>query len=491
MSTTKTPDISHPKLFVSYSWSNYKHKEWVLRLCTELREKGVDAIFDEWDLKEGHDAKAFMEKMVTDEEIKKVILVIDGQYGEKADKRIGGVGTETQIITTEIYEKVDQNKFVAVIADSEGKENIPAFYKNRIHIDLSDEELYGENFEQLLRWVYDKPRHIKPDIGKKPAFLEEENQITLSTSSVSRRSLEAFKNSRPYAEGTLDEYFELFSNNLDRFRLAPSNGVTDFDQQVLDSIEQFIPSRNELIKVFGVIAQYDKTTTSAPVIHKFFESLIKYTNRPEGVNSHHTWDYDNFKLIVHESFLLCIAIFLKHERFELVEYLLKKRYYFRKGEDDSESKMESFAVFGNRLNSLKHRNTRLDLRRLSLHADTLKNRCTDSGISFNDIMQADFLLYLAGKIQTIKDNNYHAWWPETLVYKAFYGGVFEIFLRSESTEYFNRLARTLDIKEKEDLEPFVEGIKTGKIHTPEWGFGGFDRIEPLVLMNYEHLCSRA
>ncbi len=330
--------------------------------------------------------------------------------------------------------------------------------------------------------------------------IEEESQITLGTSCEFRRLLEAFKNSQPNAEDTLDEYFELFSNNLNRFRLAPSNGVTDFDEQVLDSIELFIPGRKELIKVFGLIVQYDKTTTTnAPrIIHKFFESLIKYTIRPEGPISDDEWEwkwewkweweYENFKFIVHESFLLCIAIFLKHEKFELVGYLLNERYDFGKGEDDSQSKMESFAVFGNYLDSLEHRNTRLDLNRLSLHADILKNRCTNSRISFKDMMQADFLLWLAGVIQEIKDNNYQFWWPDTLVYKARHGGVFEVFRCSESTKYFKRLARTLDIKGKEDLDSFVERIKTGEIDLPKWGCY---RIDPLKLMNYERLCSRA
>ena len=328
--------------------------------------------------------------------------------------------------------------------------------------------------------------------------IEEESQITLGTSCEFRRLLEAFKNSQPNAEDTLDEYFELFSNNLDRFRLTPSNGVTDFDQQVLDSIELFIPGRKELIKVFSVIAQCDKTTTTttnAPrIIHKFFESLIKYTIRlegtirPEEIISDYEWEYDNFKFIVHESFLLCIAIFLKYEKFKFVEHLLNERYDIKKGEDDSQSKMESFSVFGNHLESLVHRNAPPHLNKPSFHAKTLKNRCTNSRISFKDMMQADFLLWLAGVIQEIKDNNYQFWWPDTLVYKARHGGVFEVFRCSESTKYFKRLARTLDIKGKEDLDSFVERIKTGEIDPPKWGCY---RIDPLKLMNYERLCSRA
>ena len=54
-------------------------------LVLSFEKMGVDVILDKWDLKEGNDANAFMEKMVSDEEIKKVILVIDEQYSDKAN----------------------------------------------------------------------------------------------------------------------------------------------------------------------------------------------------------------------------------------------------------------------------------------------------------------------------------------------------------------------------------------------------------------------
>jgi hypothetical protein len=105
-----------PKLFISYSWSNPSHEQWVLDLASELRESGADVILDKWDLKEGYDAVAFMEKMVTDPQIKKVVIVSDESYAAKADGRAGGVGTETQIISKEVYENQEQDKFVAVVA---------------------------------------------------------------------------------------------------------------------------------------------------------------------------------------------------------------------------------------------------------------------------------------------------------------------------------------------------------------------------------------
>ena len=120
-----------PKVFISYSWSSSEHEEWVLNFAIALRENGVDVILDKWDLKEGHDAIAFMEKMVTDSDVKKVIMVCDKEYAEKADKRTGGVGTEAQILSPKIYKKVDQDKFVAVIAecDERGEPYVPTYYQ--------------------------------------------------------------------------------------------------------------------------------------------------------------------------------------------------------------------------------------------------------------------------------------------------------------------------------------------------------------------------
>jgi hypothetical protein len=164
--------MENPKAFISYCWSSPEHETWVIQLATQLVENGIDVILDKWDLREGHDANAFMEKMVTDPQIKKVIMILDRAYAERADKRMGGVGTETQIISAEVYNKADQDKFVAVIAekDQEGRPFLPTYYKSRIYIDLSDQDSFAVNFEKLVRWAHDKPLHVKPTMGKPLRF---------------------------------------------------------------------------------------------------------------------------------------------------------------------------------------------------------------------------------------------------------------------------------------------------------------------------------
>lgn len=229
----------NPKAFISYSWTSSDHQQWVLDLATQLRENGVDVILDKWDLKEGNDAIAFMEKMVTDSEIKKVIVVLDSGYAKKADQREGGVGTESQIISPEVYAKTEQEKFVGVISelDADGKPYLPTFYKSRIYIDLSGSDVYAQNFDQLLRWIYDKPAFPKPSLGTAPGFLNE-STVLLPTRSRARRTIDLLKAGSEGADGALDEYFSTLADSLENLRINRDSAET-FDDAVLASINSF------------------------------------------------------------------------------------------------------------------------------------------------------------------------------------------------------------------------------------------------------------
>lgn len=109
--------VSDQKLFISYRWTTPDHVDWVLNLATALRGDGIDVKLDQWDLKPGHDALKFMEEMVTDEAITKVLIVSDRSYAERANQRQGGVGIEAQIISKKVYESTKQEKFAAIVLE--------------------------------------------------------------------------------------------------------------------------------------------------------------------------------------------------------------------------------------------------------------------------------------------------------------------------------------------------------------------------------------
>ncbi|MDA8405088.1 MAG: TIR domain-containing protein [Desulfobacteraceae bacterium] len=477
--------MENSKLFISYSWSSPTHEQWVIDLATELTESGVHVILDKWDLKEGHDAVAFMEKMVTDSEISKVAIICDKVYASKADGRSGGVGTETQIISKEVYDNQEQGKFVAIISekDENGKAYLPTYYKSRIYIDLSEPDNYVENFEKLLRWIYDKPLYTRPELGKRPSFLDESKGISLGTTATFKRAVSAIKENRPFASGALDEYLTTFITNLEKFRIAEREG--EFDDLVIDNIEKFIPYRNEAISLFTSLAQYSPTDETVLKVHRFFEALIPYMNRPENVNSWSKWDFDNFKFIIHELFLYFAAIFIKHEKFEQVNLALTQQYYVAGRSDYGRDTMVGYYVFQEYLRSFEHRNNRLKLNRLSLHADLLEQRSKSSGIEFRYLMQADFVLFMRAEIHQA---DFSRWFPDTLLYIRRFHSAFEVFARCSSKSYFDKAKCILGIDKPSDLNELMEAYKTDRQRLPRWQFESFS---PSVLLGFEQLATSA
>lgn len=475
-------EIVAPKLFISYSWSTPEHEQWVLDLATELVESGVDVKLDKWDLREGHDSVAFMEQMVTDSTIKKVLIVSDRVYAEKADGRNGGVGVETQIISRKIYENQSQDKFVAILPcrDENGKAYLPTYYNSRIYIDLSDADRYSGEFEKLLRWIFDKPLFVKPDIGKRPSFLESNDSVSLGTATSFKRASDAIRNGKSHADGALDEYLTVFTENLERFRIESSSSI-EFDDKVVENISELNEAKNELLGLVLIASQYHMSEGSIHRIHRFFERLIDYTDAPRTVGSYRSVDFDNYRFLLHEIFLGVIAILCKHEKFLEINLLLETPYYSSNRSHRYGGAVGTFRIFLNSIESLDYRNKRLGLGKASLRAEMIKDRSKHSCIDFTSIMQADFILYLRAEFQ--KDG----WWPITLVYAGHQYSPFELFARSSSKKYFDRMKVILSVSDKRDIDAFIDDVDKGGRRIPS---SGWDRFSPKNLMGYDDLCTR-
>jgi len=474
-------DTRSPKLFISYSWSTPDHEQWVMTLATELRESGVDVILDKWDLKDGHDSIQFMESMVTDESVTKVIMVSDKIYAQKADGRAGGVGTETQIISAKVYEKAKQDKFVAVVAEKEdGKACLPTFYGKRKYIDLSEAEDYAKNFEMLLRWIFDKPLHVKPEIGMLPAFLSESTAVNLGASAAFRRALDAVKQGKPFAAGAVEEYFRAVSHGFEKIRIEKENGK-EFDDQLVENIEAFIPYRNEVVSLIVAIAQYDLLPSLDQKIHRFLESLLPYVDRPAHITQYRESDFDNFRFLINEIFLYVIAIFLKYEKFELVQTLLSTPYYIHERSKNGQIGAFGYQAFHEYVRTLDYRNQRLRLGRLSLVADLMKDRSQSSDLDFNQLMQADFVLFMRGA------QDGERWFPNTLLYAGRSYSPFEIFARSMSQKYFDSVKNLIGVADKGELGALLQNFKGSQSQLPRWQF---DTFNPEVLVGYDMLGTR-
>lgn len=136
------------KLFVSISYSqdNLDNKRWVSKLAQKLKDEDFKVLIDIFNIHGGEDINEYMENIIIHSD--KVLIIMTQGYKEKADKRFAGAGYEARLIANLIKENQHTRKFIPIKRD---KDNcIPNFLKPLVFIDMSDDNLFNEKFEDLL-----------------------------------------------------------------------------------------------------------------------------------------------------------------------------------------------------------------------------------------------------------------------------------------------------------------------------------------------------
>ncbi|MEQ1721212.1 MAG: toll/interleukin-1 receptor domain-containing protein [Nitrosomonas sp.] len=158
--------MSNPRVFISYSHDTPAHKNWVLKLATDLRAAGVDAFLDQWDLVPGQDVVAFMHDGIANSD--RVILVCTETYVKKSEDGLGGVGYERLIVTAEVVAAIETKKFVPVVRSNSLDSKTPKHIGSRLYIDFTDDSIYTTSLESLCRELLGAPANPKPPLGENP-----------------------------------------------------------------------------------------------------------------------------------------------------------------------------------------------------------------------------------------------------------------------------------------------------------------------------------
>lgn len=453
------PSGEAPRAFISYAWSDAEHTAKVLGLAERLTADGVHITIDKWDLQTGHDAYAFMERIVTDPSLDKIIIVSNKIYTEKANNRKGGTGAEAQIISPEIYKEVDQGKFglVAFELSDDGKPYVPAFYGSRLYVNLATDIGYEEEYDQLLRWLYGRPLHRRPSIGKMPQHLAVEDQGAPQTKSTFLRALDSVRQGRGNAAAMMRAYRDAVEAELSRHALV-SGGANDFDDRVLESVKALRPVMNELQDLTIETCRSQEGTALFPEIIDLLERVQVFAFRPPDVNQWHEWDFDNFRFFAHEGFLSVAAIVLRERKFDLLGMMLSHRYVNPRSRNGVEFSND-FSAFDHWLKSMQHRNQRLGLNRYSVYADELSAHYQGTALGIEDVAAADLLLFLAdARLALARDSHQPSWHPLTLLFVEDRSRPLEIFARAESQRFANSLAGAIGLPDYQQLKHLIDTV---------------------------------
>ena len=472
--------MENPKVFISYSWHPEKNKIWVQRLAERLIQDGVNVKLDVWDLKHGHDKYVFMEQMVKDSDIKKVLVICNEDYARKADDRTGGVGTESTIMSSDIYSLAEQTKFIPILVEKKnGEPCLPTFLKSRMYIDMSSNDIYELGYDQLLRDIYEKPLLRKPALGKMPSYLEADEPVLLSTAQEQRMLKEKVAESTNM-QTWIAKYCDKLIESLDQFKVTFRGGKTgDLIEMIEKSIASMQVVNNDFITFVETVASNSECNGKQFV--DFFEKLLQYYEDKdiELASSTDSWHLcnDNYRFFNYELFLSFAAIMLKYERFDIIKEVVDTDYCILSNRLGRQIKALNFAEFQKHNYTLDYYKGNNGYSSSSQVANLMRNY---GGDKFNTWVEVDILLYYLSLIYGKPGDRMSMWYPTLSIYNR----AFEILPKIASMRYFEKAKVMFDVGDKDSFKTLLVRTKD------ELQRDAYHRIPNLKEgLSYDKVCS--
>lgn len=451
-----------PKIFISYCQQPESNRIKVLQLAERLTRDGVYVVIDEWDLRNGQDKNVFMEKMVNDESVDKVLMLINKNYAEKANNRTGGVGIESTIISEEIYSNLSQTKFIPVVleADETGKAYLPLYVKSKIYIDLSDDNKYEIEYDRLLRDIYDKPKSRRPPIGSMPTYLNVDTPRFLPTSGLVDGIKKSIYSESKYTPAKIRSYIDTFLCALLKYKIDPNTLNDDnFISIVETNIEDMQPLKNDFVSFAKTIADTEFCTPDLFV--DFFERLLQMydDNRIELLTGYDLTSFscDNYRFFNYDLFLSFAVVMFKSERYDVLGSVTKFQFCIISGMRNM-AMSKRFTQFREYIYTIdRFKNDRYSLHRVSVTADLIKKYAIF--LNFEDLITIDLLLYYLSIIYPGEDYLDSYWFPTLSAYNQ----KFEVMPRLVSTRFFNKSKILFGVNTVEEFKTLISRVQDADI----------------------------
>ena len=158
--------MNNPSVFFSYSHDNEAHKKWVLKLATDMRSHGVNAVLDQWDLRLGSDLRFFMENGLSSANL--VLCICSEAYVKKVNTGTSGAGYEGMIMTQALLKNANSDYIISIVRNNNSDDKVPKAFGSKLYIDFSDDLQYFTNYQQLLERIYGEDIKKKPPLGMNP-----------------------------------------------------------------------------------------------------------------------------------------------------------------------------------------------------------------------------------------------------------------------------------------------------------------------------------
>lgn len=459
---------NRPKVFISYSWAV---QDWTVKLATRLVNDGIDTKVDFWDLKEGNDKYKFMESMVADKTIDFVLILCDETYAKKANDRTGGVGDETVIISSELYGKSSQTRFLPLVLDKDenGDATVPIYIKSRIYFDFSNEEKYEDEYEKLLRHIYNEPLIPKPVLGNKPEWLKKNainiSEITRFVDVLHSSSIETRKNT------AITEFTQGFINKVKEFQVNtnPRNDTDKFCKETISQINEMKPLRDAYLDFLKelILAEKDIPNFFCNFIENLYNQLLLLKINGNSYDSDDQAMKEIYQIFIWNLFISTIAYLRYYEKYTEIHEILTSTYFLIDGVTSLDStNPETFLKFRYNCRVL---NGFYQKEKYSKVADIVTLQIKEPIITTEYFAQTDIILSQLSFALKIVNYNGCGWFAASYVYSKDYDN---IWIRLSSKKYCQKILPLFGVNTIEELKRIIEDnpVKGGFGYPGSWNY---------------------
>lgn len=298
--------------------------------------------------------------------------------------------------------------------------------------------------------------------------------------SRAQQAIAAIENGQPNQAYLTRRFMEWIESELVALNPSmPQEG--EWDDLFVQRLEQTTDLAIEFARLSEVIAVMN-AVDAAGALYKGFGRVLDHYYLPLGYSgSFRDADFDFNKFIGHELFVTFFSFLIREERWELVADLLETDIAVS-NTNFAKDGILSFDSLSEYIRLLQHRNDRLKLQRISLHADLLNERHTKGPLAevvpAEQFLDADYFLFLRAQLQTAEQSQWIEWKPWSALYLR--GRIPKFLAESVRIKGAQRLLKPLGVESIDVLRTrFTERAPTLQRLFNDM----FGRFDPLVSFN--------
>lgn len=156
---------------------------------------------------------------------------------------------------------------------------LPIYLEDRDYIDLSNDEIFEEQYQELVLQIYGKAKHNRPKLGKTPDFVFDDAP-TFQTSKFNLRRLTSSLDSTN-VNVVCSEFLDKFTEDLKLITSnVPTKNYEDTSSYLISYIEKY-----DLIRDFFV--QFLDKVTKIQDVKLIIDSLIDFSVELEFLSDNH------------------------------------------------------------------------------------------------------------------------------------------------------------------------------------------------------------